>query len=172
MQEHDLALARKGDPAAFERLVTPYLNGLYGFLVKRMGSLAEDIDQETLLGAWHNIKGFAGDASIKTWLYAIAGYRCADALRKKAREPLQTQLDERLCDSGFESDTTRALDIRDSLRTLDPEDQSLLYLVYTQGFTQRQAAGVLGIPEGTVKSRLSRLRTTLKSRLGGEQHDT
>ena len=172
MQEYDLALARKGDPAAFERLVTPFLNGLYGFLVKRMGNMAEDIYQETLLGAWHSIRGFAGESSVKTWLYAIAGYRCADALRKKAREPLKTQLDEQLCDSGFESETAMALDIRDSLRALAPEDQSLLYLVYTQGFTQREAADVLGIPEGTVKSRLNRLRTLLKSRLGGEQHDT
>ena len=169
MAEVDLSLARKGDPEAFERLVTPHLNGLFGFICKRTGAMAEDVYQETLLSAWRAIPGFKEGSPLKTWLYAIAGYKCLDALRRKSRELQHTELDEDLESPGFEENSLRGMDIRQALAALNKEDQSLMYLLYTQGFTQKEAAAVLGIPEGTVKSRLNRLRKALKEKLGGEQ---
>ena len=165
--DHNLMLARQGDPAAFERLLTPYLAGLFGFIRKRVDRMAEDVYQETLLAAWRAIPGFKQEASIKTWLYAIAGYKCADALRHKSRQPQVTELEDAAPGPGFEEDSTRRLDIRDALDALPPEDRQLLYLVYGQGFTQGEAAGILQIPEGTVKSRLHRLRGTLQAHLEG-----
>ena len=165
--DHNLTLARQGDPTAFERLLTPYLAGLYGFIRKRVDQMAEDVYQETLLAAWRAIPGFKEDATVKTWLYAIAGYKCADAIRGLSRQPRKEELDEATPVPGFEEDAAGRMDVKTALKSLDKEDQQLLYLVYGQGFTQREAAGILGIPEGTVKSRLHRLRNTLKDRLEG-----
>ena len=167
-----LTLARNGNPAAFERLVSPYLKGLYGFIRKRVDEQAEDVYQETLLSAWQALPGFQQNASIKTWLYAIAGYKCADALRKHMRQPQMEEMDERAASPGFEEGTLARMDIRDALDALGAEDQQLLYLVYHEGFTQKEAGVILGIPEGTVKSRLYRLRGILQQALGGEQDGT
>ena len=169
MAEIDLSLARKGDPAAFERLVTPYLKGLFGFIAKKVRGLAEDVYQETLLSAWRAMPGFKEGSTLKTWLYAIAGYKCSDALRRLSREPQSIELDEQQESAGFEESSLHRMDIRQALAKLREEDQALLYLLYTQGFSQKEAAIVLGIPEGTVKSRLNRLRKALKNLLGGEQ---
>ena len=169
MAEVDLLLARKGDPAAFERLVSPHLKGLFGFIVKRVRGLAEDVYQETLLSAWHALPGFKEGSTLKTWLYAIAGYKCSDALRRLSREPQPIELDEQQESAGFEESSLHRMDVRQALAKLREEDQALLYLLYTQGFAQKEAAIVLGIPEGTVKSRLNRLRKSLKHLLGGGQ---
>jgi len=165
--EHNLMLARQGDPAAFERLLTPHLAGLFGFIRKRVDRMAEDVYQETLLAAWRAIPGFKEEASLKTWLYAIAGYKCADAIRSLARQPHLEQLDEATPSPGFEEDSAGRLVVKTALGRLGNADQQLLYLVYSQGFTQREAASILQIPEGTVKSRLHRLRGTLKAHLEG-----
>lgn len=166
MQERDLTLAQQGDPAAFERLVTPYLKGLFAFIRRRAGNEGEDVYQETLLAAWRAIPGFSAASSLKTWLYAIAGYKCVDALRRKARAPLTQEADETLGDGGFEEGSLEKIDLNTALKRLDSEDQALLQLVYLEGFTLSESASVLGIPEGTVKSRLYTLRKTLKDQLG------
>lgn len=165
MNEMDLKLAQAGNPAAFERLVTPYLAGLYGFISRRVNWDSEDVYQEALLGAWRTIGSFQRDSSFKTWLYAVAGYKCMDALRKKARTPIPAEMLVEPAQEGFEEDSMRRLDINNVLAKLSPEDSSLVYLVYTQGFSNREAAQTLGIPEGTVKSRLHRLRSQLRANL-------
>lgn len=167
MNQVDLQLAQAGNPAAFERLVTPHLQGLYGFLQRRMGQEADDVYQETLLGAWKTIGSFQGGSSIKTWLFAIAGYKCADAIRKKGRTPVPAEMLEEPAQESFEEDSMRRMDISSALARLDPEDSSLMYLVYTQGFSNKEAAETLNIPEGTVKSRLYRLRSQMRDQLKG-----
>ncbi|NLX83373.1 MAG: RNA polymerase sigma factor [Clostridiales bacterium] len=165
----NLRLAQAGNPTAFERLLSPYLAGLYGFIRKRVGQMAEDVYQETLLAAWRALPGFKEDASLKTWLYAIAGYKCADALRRQSRQPRQEERQEDAAVPGFEEDSAQRLDVKAALSSLDQEGQDLLYLVYSEGFTQAEAARILGIPLGTIKSRLYHLRRHLKDRLEGER---
>jgi len=88
------------------------------------------------------------------------------------RQPQMEEMDERAASPGFEEGTLARMDIRDALDALGAEDQQLLYLVYHEGFTQKEAGVILGIPEGTVKSRLYRLRGILQQALGGEQDGT
>jgi RNA polymerase sigma-70 factor (ECF subfamily) len=85
-EEELLAEARSGDPAAFERLVASYRNELYAHCYRMLGSVhdAEDALQESLLGAWRGLAGFAGRSSLRAWLYRISTNAC---LRLIARRP-------------------------------------------------------------------------------------
>jgi RNA polymerase sigma-70 factor (ECF subfamily) len=81
--------ARAGDEVAFSQLVDPYRRELQVHCYRILGSVqdAEDQVQETLLAAWQGLAGFAGRASIRTWLYRIATNRCLNALRSTRRRP-------------------------------------------------------------------------------------
>jgi RNA polymerase sigma-70 factor (TIGR02960 family) len=81
-----LAAARRGDPAAFERLITNYRGELYAHCYRMLGSVqdAEDALQESLLGAWRGMAGFEGRSSLRTWLYRVSTNAC---LRLIARRP-------------------------------------------------------------------------------------
>ncbi len=81
-----LASARRGDPAAFERLVGSYRRELYAHCYRMLGSVqdAEDALQESLLGAWRGIAGFEGRSSLRAWLYRVTTNAC---LRLIARRP-------------------------------------------------------------------------------------
>jgi RNA polymerase sigma-70 factor (ECF subfamily) len=81
--------ARDGDGDAFRELTEPYRRELQVHCYRMLGSLqdAEDALQDTLLAAWQGLAGFAGRASIRTWLYRIATNRCLNALRSASRRP-------------------------------------------------------------------------------------
>ena len=87
--EELLALARGGDGEAFRALVDPFRRELQVHCYRILGSVqdAEDMLQETLLAAWRGLGGYAGRASVRTWLYRIATNRCLNALRAEARRP-------------------------------------------------------------------------------------
>ena len=81
--------ARAGDGEAFRELTEPYRRELQVYCYRMLGSLqdAEDVLQDTLLGAWQGLNGFEGRASIRTWLYRIATNRCLNARRSASRRP-------------------------------------------------------------------------------------
>jgi RNA polymerase sigma-70 factor (ECF subfamily) len=83
--------ARGGDGEAFRALTEPHRRELQVHCYRMLGSLqdAEDVLQDTLLAAWQGLAGFAGRASLRTWLYRIATNRCLNALRSAARRPAQ-----------------------------------------------------------------------------------
>jgi RNA polymerase sigma-70 factor (ECF subfamily) len=81
--------ARAGDGEAFRSLTEPHRRELHVHCYRMLGSLqdAEDALQETMLAAWQGISGYAGRASIRTWLYRIATNRCLNARRAAGRRP-------------------------------------------------------------------------------------
>jgi RNA polymerase sigma-70 factor (TIGR02960 family) len=84
-----MARAREGDGDAFRELTEPYRRELQVHCYRMLGSFqdAEDALQDTLLAAWQGLAGFAGRASIRTWLYRIATNRCLNTLRSASRRP-------------------------------------------------------------------------------------
>jgi RNA polymerase sigma-70 factor (TIGR02960 family) len=88
-QDPLLGRARAGDERAFGDLVAAYRSELQLHCYRIVGSVqdAEDLVQETLLGAWRGLDGFEGRASLRSWLYRIATNRCLNALRDRGRRP-------------------------------------------------------------------------------------
>jgi RNA polymerase sigma-70 factor (TIGR02960 family) len=84
-----LERARTGDELAFRELTAPFVRELQLHCYRMLGSLvdAEDVVQDTLFAAWRALDGFAGRASVRTWLYRIATNRCLNAIRSTGRRP-------------------------------------------------------------------------------------
>jgi RNA polymerase sigma-70 factor, ECF subfamily len=91
MNEQELlAAARRGDEAAFGRLVEPYRRELLAHCYRMLGSLpdAEDALQDALLGAWRGLARFEGRSSLRSWLYTIATNACLKAIRRRPKRVL------------------------------------------------------------------------------------
>ena len=87
-----IAAARGGDEAAFERLASAYRSGLHAHCYRMLGSVqdADDALQETLLAAWRGLPGFEGRSSLRSWLYRIATHAClrlASGRRRRVLTP-------------------------------------------------------------------------------------
>jgi RNA polymerase sigma-70 factor (TIGR02960 family) len=85
-----LASARRGDAAAFERLVASYRGELYAHCYRMLGSVqdAEDALQESLLGAWRGMAGFQGRSSLRAWLYRVSTNACLRLIARRPRRML------------------------------------------------------------------------------------
>jgi len=184
--------AAAGDHAAFHVLIDRHGPALLRVAKSLSGSRsdAEDICQETFMAAFRGLKNFDGRASIRTWLMSILMRRAAKAWKKErhARRTISIQgrvlhhetgrgtLDETRAGefsvpSATESSDQR-LDILEAIRSLAPEFRDSIVLREIEGLTYQEIAEVLGVPRGTVESRLYRGRALLREKLKGYQRDT
>jgi RNA polymerase sigma-70 factor (ECF subfamily) len=151
--EEDLALSRRaaaGDQAAFAMLVEKYETGLRAFLSRMAGCDADDVAQEAFLRAWRHSGQYDGRARFSTWLTRIA-WRCRiDALRKQRRE---------IAYHPQFSDSSVDLELDDMLRRLSEPERAALILCDGHGWTHGEAADLLGLPLGTLKSTVARAKT-------------
>ena len=157
-------------------LFTKHKDRLWAVAVRTLGDAEEAADalQDAMISAFRQASGFRGDSAVTTWLHRIVVNACLDRLRRRAARPAVSGLDERVMDilapaalpggdEGARSDT--ALDVMAALRTLPPDQQAALVLVDMLGYPVADAAEVLGISVGTVKSRCARGRARLLPRL-------
>jgi RNA polymerase sigma-70 factor (ECF subfamily) len=119
---------------------------------------AEDLLQETLLRAWRYMQSNACDAAqIRPWLYTVARRLAIDAARARRARPSEVILTDLGTLPSTRDDIERsivALTVRQGLMELSPDHRRVLVEVYYHGRSAREAAAILSIPEGTVKSRL------------------
>lgn len=165
MQETDPAAVRAaaaGDLDAFEELVRAYQEPVWRFLIGIVGdrALAEDLAQETFLRAYRGLDGFGFRSRFSTWLFTIARNAATDALRSRAsRRRALDRLARRPTDDG--PDPALAPAMEEALATLSDKLREAIVLVEVAGFTCRDAGEVLGVAEGTIKSRLYYARRDL-----------
>ncbi|WP_336921463.1 RNA polymerase sigma factor SigM [Aquipuribacter sp. SD81] len=164
-----------GDPDAFAELVRRHRDVLWAVAVRTTGNPAdaEDALQEALVSALRSVERFERRSAVRTWLYRIVVNASLDRLRRAAARPT-TPLDERVDPpSGVDEParTAERLDVDAALRTLSPGQRAAVVLVHMHGLSVAQAAEVLELPEGTVKSRCSRGRAQLARvlRPGGDE---
>ena len=172
MQEPDprtLKAAERGDLDAFAELVRMFQADLWRFCVGllRDEGAAEDAVQETFLKAFRHLARYKGRSKFSTWLVSIARNSAYDELRRSARTDRTTgRLElERPREVG---DETAGVEVREALASLPIELREPVVLIDVFGNSYRDAAEVMGLPVGTVKSRVHRAREQLARTLGLE----
>lgn len=171
-----------GDVLGFEQIVRHYSGMVFSLAARLVGPMdAEDVVQETFLRAWHGLERFRGESSLKTWLYAIALNRArarhgtlsrlrAVFTQGKTKEDdpfasLDDAADPALSPEENTLITERRRRLREALRTLSDEFRTAVVLRDLEGLSYEEIAEVLGVPIGTVRSRLARGRALLKEKL-------
>jgi len=164
---------RAGDPDAFAELVRRHRDRLWAVALRTLGDPEEAADavQDALLSAYRAADRFRGDAAVTTWLHRIVVNACLDRVRRRqARRTvplpeLDVSEDRPGLDAAVVRDATPDVDVRidvaAALATLPVEQRAALVLVDLQGFGVDEAARILGVPPGTVKSRCARGRARL-----------
>jgi RNA polymerase sigma factor (sigma-70 family) len=159
--EEDLALSRRaaaGDGAAFATLVEKYERPLRAFLA-RMGAaeIADDIAQDAFLKAWRAAGQYDGSARYSTWLTSIA-WRCRlDELRRRSQPAPQAD----------PAENPDAAEISDMLARLSENERASLVLCDGHGWTHQEAAELLGLPLGTLKSTVARAKAKCREMWSG-----
>jgi RNA polymerase sigma-70 factor, ECF subfamily len=169
VEEVDPAVVRAaagGDLASFEQLVRHHQPDVWRFLRRLLGddALAEDVTQETFLRVYLRLDSFAYQASFSTWVFQIARNAGIDELRRRQRRPEPSW--QAAPDGGNEPPARVApadvfVEVQHALDSLPTTLRAALVLVEMLGFRYREAALVLGVPEGTVKSRVFHARLRL-----------
>ncbi|MEU5841064.1 RNA polymerase sigma factor SigM [Rhodococcus sp. NPDC047139] len=162
-----LAAHVAGDRHAFSTLLARHRDHLWQVARRTSYSNEDAADalQEALLSAHRKASTFREDAAVRSWLHSIVVNACLDRIRRN-RVRLTVPLfedDSRDVRTGRDPirDAEIALDIEAALFTLPPEQRAAVVAVDVEGFSVREAARRLGIPEGTVKSRCARARSRL-----------
>lgn len=162
--------AQAGDRDAFAQLVGAERQRLFTLAARELGSAAdaEDAVQEALIRAWRALPRFRGDASFATWMYRICLNAIADQRSRRARgagaplEDVPEPADPR--DLIVASELSTAL--QDALAGLEETYRTPVLLYDVLGRSYGEIAAVLGVAEGTVKSRIFRGRAELARLLG------
>ena len=178
---HLVESARNGDLAAFDTLVAQHQDRVYTLCLWQLRDRDEAADaaQETFVRAWRHLKNFRGDSAFSTWLHRIALNVTHDFTKKRARTPLpfsgapsQDEDDEtpEIADESPDAATQitrreRRNAVRRALKELPDGQRSVLVLFDIEGRSYEEAAAILELPMGTIKSRLNRARAALRDKL-------
>ena len=132
---------------------------------------ADDLVQDTLERAWGRLASWQRRGEVRPWLFGIMHNLFIDRLRAQRSTPEQSAGDA-LAESPDRARQSDRLEVRDldrALQRLGPEHRAVLLLVGVEGMGYQEVAGVLGVPVGTVMSRLSRGRERLRAELQGHE---
>jgi RNA polymerase sigma-70 factor (ECF subfamily) len=163
--------ARDGDQVAFRALYDANVDRIYRLMYRMAGedALARDFTQDAFLRAWERLDQFRGNAAFSTWLHAIAvsvalnGLRKVDRHRRRERsleDAAPVAAGRRELEAGVRERLEEAVD------DLPEIYRTVLLMHDLEGYGHGDIAGILGVPEGTSKARLSRARERLRATLG------
>lgn len=157
--------------AEFEAEAMPHLDDLFRTALRMTGdrARADDAVQETYLQAWKSFDSFEKGTNCRAWLYRILFYCVHHQRRKLFRFPLVSDAEE-LLETTLMSPEPVADELHDeqilgALDSLPPDYRAAIVLVDVEEFAYKEAAEILGVPIGTVMSRLSRARRLLRQQL-------
>lgn len=187
-KEADLVrVAQKGDTEAFNQLVLSYQDRIFSLAVRILGDedAADDITQNTFLSAYLNLPRFR-NGSFRSWLFRIATNLCYDVHRRRKRHPLLSIENKDLAEENIlplydfsapsliPESAVEKLElertVQHALNQLEEDQRTVVVMVDIQEFDYRETAQILGIPIGTVKSRLARARVRLTQLLSSQSY--
>ncbi|MGW7050212.1 RNA polymerase sigma factor SigM [Streptomyces sp. NPDC054887] len=182
--DQDLLAAHvAGDPDAFGELVRRHRDRLWAVALRTLGDREEAADavQDALVSAYRAAHTFRGQSAVTTWLHRITVNACLDRARKAASRRTASVDDAERLDQLLEPHESAEApaerqdlhrELIAALSTLPPEQRAALVLVDMQGYPVAEAARVLDVPTGTVKSRCARGRARLLPLLTHLRTDT
>lgn len=162
-----LSAVADGDRAAFQELYRRHSPWLTLRLSRRCAD-ADVVDQavqDTFLAVWRKPQAYSGTGEVAAWLWGIGVRRLIDQLRRTrkplpaAQEEIVVSAEERVLEG------TEHGDLAGALQRLSPELRAVVQATVLDGLTTREASRLLGIPTGTVKTRMSRARTQMREAL-------
>jgi len=174
--EHLLERTREGDMQAFRQLVERYEGAVAATAIGMLGPgpEAEDVGQETFISLYRSVHKFRGDSSLRTYLTRIAMNRSLTALRKRktwkqrfviySKEEVPQEMPA-FEGAEFLDRSERIRLVRKSIDQLGPKHRAVVVLRMIEGYSTAETAKILGVPQGTVASRLSRAMGGLRSYL-------
>lgn len=164
-----------GDPDAFGELFARHKDRLWAVAVRTLADPQDAADalQDAMISAFRRAASFRGDSAVTTWLHRIVVNACLDRMRRRSARPEIPGGDERLLDTlaaanpGIDpaAGADLSMEVLAALRQLPRDQQVALVLVDMLSYPVADAADILGVAEGTVKSRCARGRARLLPRL-------
>ncbi|MBI3580812.1 MAG: sigma-70 family RNA polymerase sigma factor [Nitrospinae bacterium] len=144
-----------GGPDRFHAVYLEHAELVRGVIYNISGPLdLDDLVQEAFVKIWKGFGGFRNDANIKTWIYRIATNTALDYCRKRTPRLAETELEELPGGGENEEDAVRRDLVHKGMRRLSSEHRAIVTLCVFEELSVKDAADALGLPEGTVKSRL------------------
>ena len=180
MDELLLRRAQRGDPEAFGQLMEPLEQLIWRICWHYTGDreASSDCGQDAMIRIWHSLDSYRGDCAFESWIYRIAANCCIDWLRKKKRDRSVSM--EPLKEQGFDpADTSPGTEdqviakeerrrLREAIAMLPDDQQQALVLTQLERVPYEEAARILDVSEGTVKSRVNRAKARLREILSPE----
>lgn len=161
-----------GDRSALVELYERYQRPVLAYLrlLTPDAGLAEELLQDTLLAAWTGARGYAGQASVQGWLLGIARRRAHDAMRRRSLRLVEgSELESTPSSEPNPEDVALAnaarIELAESMEKLGSIHREILILTFVHELSYQDLSEVLGIPIGTVKSRLSNAKQVLRTQL-------
>jgi RNA polymerase sigma-70 factor (ECF subfamily) len=170
----DILIARiaGGDRLAMQVLFARHHVRVYRFVLRlvRNEATAEDLISEVFLDVWRQAGKFEGRAAVSTWMLSIARFKALSALRKRPEAELDDETAEQIEDQSDDPETTlakkdKSSQLRQALEKLSNDHREIVDLVYYHEKSVEEVAGIIGIPEATVKTRMFYARKKLSELL-------
>ncbi|MEA2451659.1 MAG: eukaryotic-like serine/threonine-protein kinase [Actinomycetota bacterium] len=165
-----LSSARRGDTRAFEVLVRSYQADVWRLCLHITGNpaMADDVTQDAFVRIFRFLPRYRGDSKFSTWTFAIARNCALDELRRSKRR--QALADRAHMQREVEhTEQSSGVEVREAVASLQLELRESIVLIDMLGESYRDAARILDVPEGTVKSRVHRARLQLADMLGEKE---
>ena len=161
-----------GDRLAMQVLFARHHVRVYRFMLRlvRNEATAEDLISEVFLEVWRNAGKFEGRSAVSTWMLSIARFKALSALRKRTEDELDDEMAEKIEDHADDPEVSLAKKdkgalLRECLNALSTEHREVIDLVYYHEKSVEEVAGIVGIPEATVKTRMFYARKKLSELL-------
>lgn len=169
-----MIFGRSAPKEEFESVALPHMNDLYRTAARVIGnrSEAEDLVQETYLQAWKSFHRFEPGTNCRAWLFKILFHLIHHQRRKSYNSKLVRENDDLLLQDtvAYEPPVPQHLsdeDVLSALQKISAHYREVVLLADVQEFSYKEVAATLGVPVGTVMSRLSRGRKLLRTELAG-----
>jgi RNA polymerase sigma-70 factor, ECF subfamily len=167
-----IARIAKGDRLAMEELYGRYRVPVYRFVLRmvRNPTTAEDLDSDVFLDVWRQAGTFEGRSAVSTWIFSIARFKALNVLQRRPMEELDDEKAGAIEDQADDPEIAlakkdKAAVLRACLLKLSAEHREIVNLVYYQHKSVEDVAGIVGIPEATVKTRMFYARKKLSELL-------